>query len=68
MSLTSITVLTCCARHTSHSEGLLSQDIHYRLSTDHRPPLALWTTGEKQKQELTITVATTPQIIDIITL
>lgn len=32
--------LTCCAGHTSHSGGPLIPDIHCRMSTDHRPPLA----------------------------
>lgn len=39
--------LTCCAGHTSHSGDLLIQDIHCRLSTDHRPPLAPLTAAER---------------------
>lgn len=44
--MTVLVVLTCCAGHTNHSGDLLIRDIHCRLSTDHRPPLAPLTAAE----------------------
>lgn len=47
--------LTCCAGHTSHSGDPLIRDIHCRLSTDHRPPLApLRAAGEEGRLNMNI--------------
>lgn len=48
-SMKVLAVLTCCAGHTSHSGDLLIQDIHCRLSTDHKPPPVPVTAIKKTK-------------------